>query len=61
MNFGLSDKNLKSIIDALKLHPEIEAAKIFGSRALQTNRPGSDIDIALFGEGITINNTTKPH
>lgn len=41
-------------MDALKLHPEIEFAKIFGSRALQTNRPGSDIDIALFGEGITL-------
>jgi hypothetical protein len=38
MTFGLSEKNLKSIIDALKLHPEIEAAKIFGSRALNTNR-----------------------
>lgn len=59
MNFGLTEKHLNSITDALKLHPEIEAAKIFGSRALQTHRPGSDIDIALYGEAVTLTTLLK--
>ena len=32
----------------------LEKAVIFGSRAMGTNRPGSDIDIALYGENLTI-------
>lgn len=60
MNFGLTEKHLNSITDALKLHPEIEAAKIFGSRALQTHKPGSDIDIALYGEAVTLTTLLKP-
>lgn len=47
--FGLNEKNLKLIIEALSTYPEISEAIIFGSRALGNYKPGSDIDIALKG------------
>ena len=31
-------------------HPEITAVKLFGSRAKGTQRPESDVDLALWGE-----------
>lgn len=48
--FGLSLKNYNLIINCLKSFPEIEKAVIFGSRAMGNYKPGSDIDIALFGQ-----------
>ena len=45
--FGLSDSDLNEIISALRRAPEIQSAKIFGSRAKGTYRNGSDIDIAI--------------
>ncbi len=49
-NFGLSDENLKQIIKTLKQFDEIKEAIIFGSRAANKHKPGSDIDIALKGD-----------
>lgn len=40
------------IIDVLKAYPLIEEAIIFGSRAKGTQKPGSDVDIALKGHGV---------
>ena len=31
-------------------YPQISRAVLFGSRAMGTHKPGSDIDIALFGK-----------
>lgn len=53
MKFGLSDKHLAEIISAIASHPEIEEAVIFGSRAMNTYKAGSDVDIALKGEQVT--------
>ncbi len=50
--FGLTTQELQIIIDAIESHPQIEEAIIFGSRALNTFKNGSDIDIALKGKGI---------
>lgn len=52
--FGLSSKELISIQDVLRSYPGIKRAFIFGSRAKGDFRPGSDIDIALEGEGLTV-------
>jgi len=49
MNFGFSEKTLNCIIDSIKELKEIEAAKIFGSRALGNYKRGSDVDLALIG------------
>ncbi|MBP7282689.1 MAG: nucleotidyltransferase domain-containing protein [Leptospiraceae bacterium] len=48
-NFGLSVNAIEWITRVLKVFPEIEEAIIFGSRAKGTEKPGSDIDIAIKG------------
>ena len=52
---GLTDVTLKKIRHVLSQFPEIQRVCIFGSRAKGTYKPGSDIDIALFGEKISLN------
>jgi predicted nucleotidyltransferase len=43
---------VERIQDVLAHHPEVVRAVLFGSRAKGTARLGSDIDLALYGEGI---------
>ena len=43
MTYGLSDAQLQEIIQFISAHPEVEAAILFGSRALGTHRPASDV------------------
>src|SRR5438132_256854 len=50
--YGLSPEDQEIIIKVLKKFPEIKEAFIFGSRAKGTHRIGSDIDIAIKGEGL---------
>jgi len=49
---GLSERSLAQIDEVLSRFPEVERAMLFGSRAKQTHRAGSDIDLALSGEGL---------
>lgn len=48
MPFGLSSKTINVIQTYFQQYPEIESVKIYGSRAMGTERPGSDIDLAIF-------------
>lgn len=50
IQFGLSKKQLHLILSVINKFEEIEKALIFGSRARGTNKPGSDIDLALVGD-----------
>ncbi len=52
--FGLSNVCIEDIINVFKLQSEIEEAVIFGSRAIGNYKPGSDIDISLKGNKITL-------
>ncbi|MDN5323646.1 MAG: uncharacterized protein PWQ67_2100 [Clostridia bacterium] len=61
MNFGLSESDLDYIIKAIRKFPEIEKAVIFGSRAKGNYKPGSDVDIAIYGENITMNTLSALH
>ncbi len=47
--FGLDEKTLREIRGVLRKYSAVEEARIFGSRALGTERPNSDIDVALLG------------
>ena len=38
------------ICDVLRRHPKVSAAVLYGSRAKGTQRPESDIDLAIDGE-----------
>ncbi len=55
MNMGLSQNDKDYIINILQRFKEIERAKIFGSRAKNNYKTGSDVDIAIYGDGITLN------
>ncbi|WP_368490092.1 nucleotidyltransferase domain-containing protein [Clostridium sp. BJN0013] len=48
--FGLLERDLKYILEAVKKYSEIEEVIIFGSRAMGNYKKGSDVDIALKGE-----------
>lgn len=48
--FGLDDRTRHLIISVLERHPELSEARVFGSRAMGSYRPESDIDVALYGE-----------
>ena len=49
-HWGLDPGQLDRIRAVLAAHPKITKAIIYGSRALGTNRSGSDIDLTLAGE-----------
>ncbi len=49
MRFGLDDLAVQRLQSVFRRHPEIEAVKVFGSRALGFEKPNSDIDLVLWG------------
>lgn len=51
--FGLIDRDIEYIKDAISKFETIEKAIIFGSRSMGNYKKGSDVDIAIFGEQIT--------
>jgi predicted nucleotidyltransferase len=52
---GLSDEDLNNIVRIIEKNPKITDAVLFGSRAKGTFSNGSDIDIALKGEDLSLN------
>ena len=52
MKFGLSDTVIKELQDVFRRHANIEKVLIFGSRSKGNYRAGSDIDLAVVGQGI---------
>jgi predicted nucleotidyltransferase len=55
MNHGLSADTVARITSVLVHFPDVEKAVLYGSRAQGNYRRGSDIDITLFGDGLTDN------
>lgn len=47
---GLDQRAHALVVAVLARHPEVREAWVFGSRAMGTYRPESDIDIALDGD-----------
>lgn len=52
--FGLPDATLAVIRQILAACPAVEKAVLYGSRAKGTFRPGSDIDLTLFGDRLDL-------
>ncbi len=50
---GLPDAAMAAIQMVLATYPEVEAAILYGSRALGRHRPASDIDLTLTGHAIS--------
>ena len=59
MSFGLKNTDIKRIKDVFHLHNKVNEVLIFGSRAMGTERLGSDIDLAVKGEHIDIDDILK--
>ncbi len=59
MEAGLSEKSLRTIANVVYSNERVQGAKIFGSRAIGTFHKGSDIDICLFGDDLTISDLNR--
>jgi predicted nucleotidyltransferase len=52
LRHGLSQSAVDRITGVLTRFPDVNRAILFGSRAKATYKPGSDIDLALVGDGL---------
>ena len=54
MTDGLKERHRAAVIDIIAANARVERAVLFGSRATGTFRPASDVDVALFGERLSM-------
>ena len=59
MTDGLKDEHRAAIIAAIAANDHVERAVLFGSRATETNTVSSDVDIALFGDRLTLTDQAR--
>jgi predicted nucleotidyltransferase len=59
MNYGLKENTISSINQIFSKHPEVEKVLVYGSRAKGNFRNGSDIDLTLQGEKLTLSILNK--
>ena len=59
MKDGLKEKYRRTMIEILSANERVERIVLFGSRAMQTHTPASDVDLALFGETLTLTDQTR--
>lgn len=55
MKYGIADTDWEKVFVTLSHFPNIQRAILFGSRAKGNHKPFSDVDIALIGKSISIN------
>jgi predicted nucleotidyltransferase len=53
VKFGLSELQLKEIVEFISRYSEVEEAVLFGSRAVGNYGRASDVDVAIFGQNVT--------
>ncbi len=51
---GLSKQDINKLCEVFSAFTEIEKVVIFGSRALGSYKTGSDIDVCLYGDNVTV-------
>ena len=61
MDLGLRQSDIDYIIKVISEFSEIEKAVVFGSRAKGNFKPGSDVDIAIYGHNITFDTLSALH
>jgi len=59
MNDGLKDIHRNAIFSIFAASDRVERAVLFGSRAMGTNTVSSDVDIALFGNELTLTDQAR--
>jgi predicted nucleotidyltransferase len=55
MPYGLSETTVQKISSIFARFPAVEKVVLYGSRAKDTYKTGSDIDLTLFGTTLTTN------
>lgn len=61
MEFGLNQSDIDYILNIIKGFSEIDKVVIFGSRAKGNYSVGSDVDLAIYGEGVNFDTLSKLH
>ena len=59
MPYGLQDRDMMHILDAIRSFPEISQVVLFGSRAKGNHKPASDVDLAIKGASVTYETAVK--
>jgi uncharacterized protein len=59
MSYGLQDRDIKLILEAVRSFPEISQLVLFGSRAKGTYKTASDVDLAIKGASVTYDTAVK--
>ena len=59
MNDGLKDNHRQAVVAALSANPRVERVVLFGSRAMGTFTTNSDVDLALFGDDLTLDDQAR--
>lgn len=59
IKFGLKQIILDKIINVFSSHPHIQQVILYGSRAKGNFRNGSDIDLTIRGEAVTLSQLLK--
>lgn len=59
LHIGLQKSEIESIISILHNQPQIKRAILFGSRAKGTFSNGSDVDIAIVGQALKLNDVVN--
>ena len=54
MTDGLKERHRAAVIDIIAANARVERAVLFGSRATGSFRPASDVDVALFGDRLSM-------
>jgi len=54
MKHGLEEKTTAQIQSVFAAFPSVKKAVLYGSRAKGNFKPGSDIDLALYGSGLNL-------
>jgi len=57
--FGLPEATLRTVRQMLSKCVQVEKAILYGSRAMGTAKPGSDIDLTLLGMQLTQDHLTR--
>ena len=60
MKYGLPDLTVAQICAVLAQYPQVDRAVLYGSRAKGNFKPGSDIDLTLYGADLTQKSPAMP-
>ncbi len=58
--YGLKSQDIDSILGVIQQVSTIDQVILYGSRAMEAYRLGSDIDLTIIGKGLTLQNTIYP-